>query len=84
MIVCSSWDMLRPDRRARARQAGNYSGGAAIMAELHVPPEVGDPMSKRLPFLLAGAAVLVMLATIALRWHRASTGGNACAVASRG
>ena len=28
-------------------------------------------MSKRLPFLLAGLAVLVMLATIALRWHRA-------------
>ena len=28
-------------------------------------------MSKRLPFLLAGAAVLVMLATIALRWNGA-------------
>jgi len=32
-------------------------------------------MSKRLPFLLAGAAVLVMLATIALRWHRAAPAG---------
>ena len=32
-------------------------------------------MSKRLPFLLADAAVLVMLATIALRWHRAAPAG---------
>jgi protein SCO1/2 len=42
------------------------------MAELQVPSEVGDPMSKRLPFLLAGLALLAMFATIALRWHRAA------------
>lgn len=29
-------------------------------------------MSKRLPFLLAGLALLAMFATIALRWHRAA------------
>ena len=29
-------------------------------------------MSKRLPFILAGLALLVMFATIGLRWHRAA------------
>src|SRR4249919_3549011 len=71
MIVCSSWDMLRPGRRGRRGRRRIIA--AARLSWPNFKYRLKSPMRKNLPLPYLFLAVAALLAAgTALRWHRAA------------